>query len=94
MDKVIEERAADPTMAAVPRGKTGLLVRRVKSFGRGKHRVVVEEYVVDIKLLKQFRETLKQAAQEIGQWGHSHDITSRGEPLPLILGVSACDIDY
>lgn len=59
MQRVIEERAADPGMADVPGGRTGLIVRR----GRR-----VEEYAVDEGLLRELREHERQAAQELGQW--------------------------
>jgi hypothetical protein len=68
MQQVIEERAKDPTMANVPGGSTGLLVRKYKSIGSGENATTVEEYEVDTALLKELREHEKQAAQELGQW--------------------------
>lgn len=60
------ERGAD--MPDVPGGKTGLLVRRIKSIGSGPSAREVEEYELDGVLLKEYREFMKQAAQELGQW--------------------------
>ena len=68
MQRVIEERAADPGMADVPGGRTGLIVRRVKGIGRGEDFERVEEYAVDDGLLREMREHERQAAQELGQW--------------------------
>lgn len=68
MQRVIAERAADPGMAGVPGGSTGLLVRRVKGIGKGEDFERVEEYVVDDGLLRELREHERQAAQELGQW--------------------------
>lgn len=76
MTRVIEERAADPSMAKVPGGKTGLLVRTIKGIGTGKSYKVVEEYAVEIGLLKELREIEKHAAQELGQWTEKQEISA------------------
>jgi hypothetical protein len=68
MHRIIEERAKDPSMADVPGGTTGLLVRRVKMIGTGDNAQLVEEYAVDTALLSQILAHEKQAAQELGQW--------------------------
>lgn len=47
MQRVIEERAEDPSMQEIPGGETGILVRTVKGLGRGADFQVVEEYEVD-----------------------------------------------
>ena len=66
--RVIEARSQDKSMASVPGGKTGLLVRTVKSVGHGPRSTIVEEYSVDVATLRELRETAKQAAIELGQW--------------------------
>lgn len=74
MQRVIDERAADPEMADVPGGTTGLLAKRpkrVEVIGGGEdgpRSTTVYEYEVDTGLLKELREHEKQAAQELGQW--------------------------
>ncbi len=68
MKQVLRERAAAPEMENVPGGKTGLLVRKVKSIGGGDSAREVEEYEVDTGLLKEIRDLEKQVAQEVGQW--------------------------
>ena len=68
MQQVIEERSKAPYMQDVAGGKTGLLVRTIKSVGSGDNAQIVEEYAVDTGLLKELREHEKQAAQECGQW--------------------------
>lgn len=68
MRTVILERAADPKMANIPGGKTGLLCHTVKGVGRGDDFELIDLYEVDTALLKEMRETMKQAAQEAGQW--------------------------
>jgi len=87
MHQVIEERAADPDLADIPGGKTGLLVRQTKGIGTGKNFQVVEEYAVDTGLLKLMNDTERQAAQECGQWLEKTDITTSGEPITLVKGV-------
>jgi hypothetical protein len=61
--RIIEARANDETMAAVPGGSTGLLVCDCK----GKT-ADVPVYRVDIALLAELRAILRQAAEELGQW--------------------------
>lgn len=69
MHRVIEERAADPDMRAVPGGASGLLVRTQKSLGSGPSQQVVDEYAVDTGLLREIRELEKRAAAEAGDAG-------------------------
>lgn len=80
--QVIEERAADPAVSAVPGGSTGMLVRQLKGVGSGDNFQLVEEYEVDTGLLKELREHERQAAQELGQWSERHEVTGRdGKPI-------------
>lgn len=67
-EQVINERAADPDLQNVPGGKTGLVVRQQKMIGSGFSATTVDEYFVDAALLRERRETLKQAAIEVGDW--------------------------
>lgn len=67
MAEVIRQRAEN--LKTVPAGgNTGLLVRTVKGIGKGEDFQVVEEYQVDTALLREMRETEKQAAIEVGEW--------------------------
>ena len=68
LQRVMEERADDPSMANVAGGRTGLLVHNVKSVGFGETAQIVDLYEIDAALLKELREHEKQAAQELGQW--------------------------
>lgn len=70
---VIEERAHDPAMQAVPGGKTGLLVHRERAIGTGRNQTIIDEYEVDTGLLKALLEHEKHAAQELGQWADKHE---------------------
>jgi phage terminase small subunit len=76
MLQVVEERAADASMAKVPGGRTGLLVRQIKVLGSGANQKVVPESVVDTGLLRQIRATAQQAAEELGQWKSDADATA------------------
>ena len=87
MQRVIEARSLEysgvdkeghPVIAG---GETGLLVRQIKSIGIGQNNMTVEEYAVDTGLLKEIRETEKQAAQELGQWADRVDINVALEEL-------------
>lgn len=85
MSRLMEARADDPTMAEVPGGNTGLLVRTIKSVGSGDNATIVEEYSVDTGLLREMREHEKQAAQELGQWAEKHQISGPNDgPLAVI----------
>jgi transposase-like protein len=68
LQKVFEERAADPAMKGVPGGETGLLVHTVKGVGKGDDFQLIDQYEVDAGALRELREIEKQAAQELGQW--------------------------
>ena len=75
IQQVIEERAADPSMAEIPGGKTGLIVRQIKTVGSGAGMKVLPEYVIDAGLLKELRAHEQQAAQELGQWVNKREVT-------------------
>jgi hypothetical protein len=91
MQQVIEARADDPSMQDVPGGRTGLMVRTVKRVvvesdveGTPKSHEV-EEFSVDIGLLKELREHEKQAAQELGQWIDKQEVGAPdGGPLIIL----------
>jgi hypothetical protein len=61
---IVAERAADPMLAAVPGGKTGLVVRATKVVGKQ----VYESFHTDTKLVKELRGVEEQIARELGQW--------------------------
>lgn len=67
LHRVIEARAADPDMAAVPGGTTGVLVHQVKGIGRGADFQVVHEYAVDTGLLAEMDRLEMDVARELGQ---------------------------
>jgi hypothetical protein len=68
MMQIIKERSLDPSMQDIPGGKTGMLVRTIKSVGSGDNCREVHEYTFDAALLKELREHERQAAEELGQW--------------------------
>jgi hypothetical protein len=89
LQQIIEERAADPALAGVPGGSTGLIVRQVKAVKvweaeaadtdlsdcvPTKQSQLVEEFAVDTGLLNELRQHEKQAAQELGQWTEKREI--------------------
>jgi hypothetical protein len=99
MRRIIADRAADPVMASIPGGRTGLIVVReaetvmedavVNGVAVKVARVVPTQVAVDTGLLKELREHEKQAAQELGQWSDRHEYTGAGGkdliPPPLTL---------
>ena len=76
---VIEQRATDPSMADVPGGTTGLIVRDVKVVGTGNEAERVDVYRVDTALMAEIRNGLKQAAQEVGDWTEKREVSGMGD---------------
>ena len=83
LHKVIESRAVDPAMKDAAGGETGLLVRTERAIGSGELIRFVDEFSVDVGLLKELREIEKQAAIELKQWTEKADITSGGLPISI-----------
>jgi hypothetical protein len=77
-----DERAADPQMAAVAGGTTGLLVRSLKMIGAGERAQVVAEFELDGTLLREVREYQQQAAKELGEFPGAAE--AEGAP-PIVL---------
>lgn len=75
---LIEQRAADPQMADIPGGTTGLVVKQLKVSGE----TVVSEYVFDRAVLQELRALEEQAAKELGQIVDKRELTGKdGGPL-------------
>lgn len=88
--QVVAERAADPTMAGVPGGRTGMLVRGYKSIGSGESARTLEEYEVDGGLAREIREYAKQAAIEVGDWAERRELSGKdGGAIALDLNLKA-----
>lgn len=68
LQQIKDARAAKLNVPAEEGGESGLMVRRLRMIGSGENATTVEEFVVDTAFAKEVRETLKQAAQEAGQW--------------------------
>lgn len=72
IEALIAARASD--MKTVPGGETGLLVRRKKIIGSGENAQSIDEYQADMAVIKEYRELLKQAAIELGEWTERQSI--------------------
>lgn len=74
MQLIVTERAvdmggrSDEGVPQIPGGSSGLLVRQFKVLGAGRNARFVEEYAVDVGLLRELRAHEEQAAKELGQW--------------------------
>lgn len=66
--KVIAERAADPSMATVPGGKTGMVLRTYKTVGSGESATVLPEYAWDKAIETAIVNLQVTASKELGQW--------------------------
>ena len=93
--QVIAERAVVYGKPEIPGGKTGLVVTEFKTIrvtdDKGNDVLkLVPEHVVDTGLMKERRENLKQAAQELGQWAEKQELTGKdGEPIAVQHDVTA-----
>ena len=77
---IIEERAVEME-GEVAGGGSGLLVRQKKVIRSGDDITIEYQYVVDTGLIKELRELLKQAAQEVGDWTDNKRITFDSEAV-------------
>jgi hypothetical protein len=78
MHRLMTERADAPEMKAVAGGSTGLLAHDVKAIGSGPLAEKVDVYTFDAALMKEIRETERQAAQELSQWTEKHEHMGKG----------------
>jgi len=82
--QVMRERAAHPDFQNTPGGKTGTLVKTLKQVGSGRNSQLLEEFSVDTALLRELRETHKQAAIELSQWSEKKEVTGKdGGPITI-----------
>lgn len=89
LEQVRAERGADPTMAAVAGGTTGVLVRDIKlvkhiddsdpETGQRIWQEPQEVFAVDVPMLREWREIEKQMAIETGEWEEKQKVS--GEML-------------
>jgi hypothetical protein len=81
---LIDARAKDPEMGAIPGGLTGLLVKTNKFSRVGKALQAYEEFKADVGLLRELRAIEEQAARELGQWRDKHELTGAdGKPVGI-----------
>lgn len=64
--QVIDERGEDVSMATIPGGKTGIVVRNLKSIGKGDDFQVVESYEIDIGAIRTIASLQEQVVKELG----------------------------
>lgn len=93
MQRVITERAKHPEYAGAPGGDTGLLVKTVKAVGPGKDIELIEEYGVDVGLLRELRAHEQQAAQELGQWTEKKELTGKNGQAILVKVLRGVSMD-
>jgi transposase-like protein len=67
MQRLKKERGRSDEMQRVAGGRTGLLVHDVKTVGSGEHARQVDIYRFDAALMREMRETAREAAEELGQ---------------------------
>lgn len=92
MQRVIAERAEDPAVAYVPGGSTGLLVHTVKMIGGGRDATTVDEYAVDVGLLKELRAHEEQAAKELGQWTEKQEVIGGRDGSSVTVRIEYVDV--
>ena len=68
------ERAAQPAMANVPGGKSGLIQVTLKSMGVGDKNQIYMEHTADTGLAAEIRAGLREIAQEVGELVEKHEV--------------------
>ena len=84
---VFEERGQAPEMQIAAGGKSGLLVRTLKSIGAGPLAQVVEEFAVDTGSIRSLLDVQEYASRELGQLPSKHEHSGPGGkgPIPVIV---------
>ena len=93
LETVKAERAKMYNKPNIPGGATGLVVTEFKGVGGGENFQLIPEHPVDTGLLqaitsmrREQRETLKQAAQDLGQFSEKLEVTGKdGGPIQTAL---------
>lgn len=97
LEQVVEERGAEGRPGGPYRHvagySTGTMVRTVKFSPEGDE---VELFAVDTGMLKEYRATLQQVAQEVGQWTEKREVSgsveiTEGASTPASLIVARID---
>lgn len=65
--QTVMERAKDPEVASAPGGRTGLVVKQLKMIGFGENAEQVEQYSVDVAVIREIRALHQDVAKELGQ---------------------------
>lgn len=68
LQDIIDSRAADPTMQAVPGGSTGLIKRTTITFEGRDGPQSMDQFVFDAELMAEMLSIEKKVAIEMGQW--------------------------
>lgn len=88
MDQVIAERAKAYGKPEIPGGSSGLVAMETKGIGsKGEFRIV-EEYKVDAALLREYREFLKEGAQQLGQWSENKGDSAATDRLQELIEIA------
>jgi hypothetical protein len=82
LQRIVDQRAADPQMNDVPGGDSGYLVPRQKQIGSGANAQTVVEYVFDADLSKELRACLEAAARELDQLPRGGGVTVNNVHVP------------
>lgn len=85
MALLIEDReAAYSSDDSVIGGRSGLVVKTIKSIGQGRNQQIIETNEFDAALIREWRELRKQAATESGGIVERHEISAPdGQPLVI-----------
>lgn len=67
LQTIRDARAAKLNVPADQGGESGYMVRKLRMIGSGENAREVEEFVVDTAFAKEYRDTLRHAAEEAGQ---------------------------
>jgi hypothetical protein len=78
LQQVIDGRAAQYANSTIPGASTGLLEHTQRSIGTGANAVTIDEYKIDVALLREMRELERQVSQELGEWTANQNVNLSG----------------
>jgi hypothetical protein len=75
IDRIRAARAKDPTILKCPGGDTGWVVATARVVtGPNDVKMIVTDHSVDVALMREYKSTLRQVAEELGQLTQKHEV--------------------
>lgn len=88
-ERIMQARSEDPDIdVQASGGDTGLIVKEIKRIGKGDEKMEIIEVSYDAAFSREYRATLQQAAEEMGQIVSRRELSGPdGGPIQVSIGV-------